>query len=194
MDQTISSPEKSISEYAPKILTMKIDPDKLGTVIGPSGKTVKKISETNEVEVNIENDGTITIYGKNSEQAYNAQKMVEDLVEEPEVGTIYEGTVKRIMDFGAFVEILPGKEGLCHISKLAKHHVNKVRDVVNEGDTLKVKLIEIDKMGRYNLSHVDAIDSDASKSGKPSGKPSEKQKTDDKKGQRHNPSNRRRGS
>ncbi len=160
MNRTISSPQSTVSEYAPKIITMKVDPEKIGMIIGPGGKNIKSISEPNDVEINIENDGTITIYGKKRDQANNAERLIREMIEDPEVGKIYDGTVKRIMEFGAFVEILPGKEGLCHISQLAKHRVEKVTDEVQEGDPLNVKLVEIDKMGRYNLSHVAAIDPD----------------------------------
>lgn len=158
MDQTISKPETYLSEYAPKIISMKVNPDKIGTIIGSQGKTIKNIQETNEVEINIDNNGSITIYGKNRDQATNAELTIKQLIEDPEVGKIYKGTVKRIMDFGAFVEILPGKEGLCHISKLAPHRVEKVRDVVTEGQEVEVKVIEIDKMGRINLAHKDALE------------------------------------
>jgi len=126
---------------------------------------IKSISEANDVEIKITDDGSVSIFGKNQENTDNAQKIIFQLVEDPEVGKIYDGTVKRIMDFGAFVEILPGKEGLCHISKLADHRVNKVEDVVSEGDPLKVKLVEIDRMGRLNLSHIDAVGNGGSRDG-----------------------------
>jgi polyribonucleotide nucleotidyltransferase len=165
MNRTISEPQSTLSEYAPKIITMKVDSDKIGTIIGPGGKMIKSISEANDVEIKITDDGSVSIFGKNQEKTDNAQKMIFQLVEDPEVGKIYDGTVKRIMDFGAFVEILPGKEGLCHISKLADHRVNKVEDVVSEGDPLKVKLVEIDRMGRLNLSHIDAVGGGSSREG-----------------------------
>lgn len=165
MNNTIKEPQSTLSEYAPKIITMKVDSDKIGTIIGPGGKMIKSLSEANDVEIKITDDGSVSIFGKNQENTDNAQKMIFQLVEDPEVGKIYDGTVKRIMDFGAFVEILPGKEGLCHISKLANHRVNKVEDVVSEGDPLKVKLVEIDRMGRLNLSHVDAVGDGGSREG-----------------------------
>lgn len=158
MKQTISQPKSEISEYAPKILTTKVAEDKIGAVIGTGGKTIKSIAQTTGAEVNIDEDGTVTIYGKNNASAKQALEMVKSIVEEPEVGRIYQGTVKRIMDFGAFIEILPGKEGLCHISKLARTRVNNVSDVLTTGQVIPVLLTEIDRAGRLNLSYVDAID------------------------------------
>lgn len=158
MNQTISKPAPKISEYAPKIETVKIDVDKIGALIGPGGKTVKGISAMYGVTINTEDDGTVTIYGKTGKSTDDAKAAVKAIVEDPEVGAIYQGTVKRIMDFGAFVEILPGKEGLCHISKLSRSRVEKVTDVIKEGQHIPVKLLEIDKMGRLNLSYIDAIE------------------------------------
>jgi polyribonucleotide nucleotidyltransferase len=158
MNQTISKPATSISEFAPKIVTMKIDIDKIGALIGPGGKNIKALCEQYHVTINTENDGTVTIYGKSAKDAEEAKAAVTGVVSDPEVGRIYNGTVKRIMDFGAFVEILPGKEGLVHISRLSRQRVAVVTDVVKEGQELPVKLIEIDKMGRLNLSYIDAID------------------------------------
>lgn len=158
MKQAISAPRADISEYAPKILSTKVDLEKIGAVIGTGGKTIKAIAQTTGAEVNIEEDGTVTIYGKNNASARQALEMVKAIVEEPEVGKIYQGTVKRIMDFGAFIEILPGKEGLCHISKLARARVNNVSDVLSVGQVVPVLLTEIDRAGRLNLSYIDAID------------------------------------
>lgn len=158
MKQAISAPRADISEYAPKILSTKVDLEKIGAVIGTGGKTIKAIAQTTGAEVNIEEDGTVTIYGKNNASARQALEMVKAIVEEPEVGKIYQGTVKRIMDFGAFIEILPGKEGLCHISKLARTRVNNVSDVLSVGQVVPVLLTEIDRAGRLNLSYIDAID------------------------------------
>ncbi len=161
MNQTISKPASEISPYAPRIEVMKIETDKIGALIGPGGKNIKAISETYQVTINTENDGTVTIYGKNAKAALSAKDAIKGIVEDPEVGRIYEGTVKRIMDFGAFIEILPGKEGLCHISKLSRSRVANVSDVVKEGQRIPVKLLEVDKMGRLNLSYVDALGDDA---------------------------------
>jgi polyribonucleotide nucleotidyltransferase len=158
MNATISKPVDHISEYAPKIVTMRIDVDKIGALIGPGGKNVKALCEQYSVTINTENDGTVTIYGKNTKDAEEAKAAVMGIVSDPEVGRIYNGVVKRIMDFGAFVEILPGKEGLVHISKLSRQRIAQVSDVVKEEQEIPVKLLEIDKMGRLNLSYIDAVD------------------------------------
>ncbi len=160
MNKTINAPAPEISQYAPRIETMRIAVDKIGALIGPGGKTVKAISEQCQVTINTENDGTVTIYGKTAKNALAAKSMIKGIVDDPEVGKIYNGVVKRIMDFGAFVEILPGKEGLCHISKLSKTRVANVTDVLHEGQQIPVKLLEIDKMGRLNLSYIDALESE----------------------------------
>ncbi|MDR1785374.1 MAG: polyribonucleotide nucleotidyltransferase [Spirochaetaceae bacterium] len=158
MNQTISRPAPHISEYAPKIDSLKIDVDKIGALIGPGGKVVKGISAMYDVTINTEDDGTVTIYGKTAKATDDAKAAVRAIVDDPEPGTIYNGTVKRIMEFGCFVEILPGKEGLCHISKLSRKRVNRVSDVVKEGQQIPVKLLEVDKMGRLNLSYIDALE------------------------------------
>jgi polyribonucleotide nucleotidyltransferase len=158
MNATISKPVDTISEYAPKIVTLRIDIDKIGALIGPGGKNIKALCEQYSVRINTEDDGTVTIFGKSSKDAEDAKAAVLGIVLDPEVGRIYQGTVKRIMDFGTFVEILPGKEGLVHISKLSRQRINQVTDVVHEGDSIPVKLLEIDKLGRLNLSYIDAID------------------------------------
>lgn len=157
MEKTIDKPAP-LCPRAPQIITMKIPVDKIGALIGPGGKNVKALCSQYDVTINTDDDGTVTIYGKNGESAEKAKKAVKGITEDPEVGAIYQGTVKRIMDFGAFVEILPGKEGLCHISKLSKQRVEKVSDVLKEGQVIPVKLLEVDKMGRLNLSYIDAIE------------------------------------
>ncbi len=157
MSKTINSPTGRISEYAPAIETFKVDIDKIGSIIGPGGQNIRAISEKSGSKVNIDDDGVITIFSRDgSTGARTALDMVKSLVAEPESGMVYEGEVKRIMDFGAFIEILPGKEGLCHISKLSTERVSRVEDVVKEGMKVKVRLVEIDRMGRLNLSIVDA--------------------------------------
>jgi polyribonucleotide nucleotidyltransferase len=155
MNETIAEPRDSISEFAPKIINLKIDQEKIGAVIGPGGKTIKSITERTGATINVENDGTVTIYSREKTMAEEAEAAVRGLVEEPEVGKWYMGTVRRIMDFGAFVEFLPGKEGLVHISRLANEHVRSVHDVVEEGQEVRVKLFEIDRMGRMNLSMIE---------------------------------------
>ena len=161
MEQALAAPRPEVNQYAPKIVTTKVDEDKIGAVIGTGGKTIKGIAQATGAEVNIDDDGTVTIYGKNTACAQAALEMVKAIIEEPEVGKVYQGTVKRIMDFGAFVEILPGKEGLCHISKLARTRVENVSDVLSVGQVIPVKLIEVDRTGgRLSLSYIDAIDPD----------------------------------
>ena len=133
MEKTISAPSAEISEYAPKVVTAKVDVEKIGAIIGPGGKNIKALCEMFNVKINVDDDGSVTIYGANQKAAYDAKDAVMGIVEDPIMGTVYEGTVKRVMDFGAFIEILPGKEGLCHISRLSKTRVEKVTDVVHEG-------------------------------------------------------------
>jgi len=162
MNQCIDKPAGQISEYAPKIVTMRIDIDKIGALIGPGGKNIKALCEQYSVKINTEDDGTVTIFGKNTKDAENAKIAVMGIASDPEVGRVYDGVVKRIMDFGAFVEILPGKEGLVHISKLSRQRIAQVTDVIKEGQQIPVKLLEIDKMGRLNLSYIDAIDPNGS--------------------------------
>jgi polyribonucleotide nucleotidyltransferase len=162
MKQTISEPRQAISDYAPKIITMTIDPEKIGAVIGPGGKSIKSISEKSEADINIENDGTVTIYCRDKDGALEAQRLIAAIIEEPEVGKWYSGTVKRIVDFGAFIEFLPGKEGLCHISRISRERVGAVTDVLKEGQEVKVKLFEIDKIGRMNLTMVEGVETSPS--------------------------------
>jgi polyribonucleotide nucleotidyltransferase len=152
MMQTISEPRKNLSKYAPKILTMVINPEKIREVIGPSGKQINKIIEETGVKIDIEQDGTIFISSVNEEMNHKAKKIIEDIVREVEVGQIYLGKVKRIEKFGAFVELFNGKDGLVHISELAEERIGKVEDVVSLGDEILVKVMEIDKQGRINLS------------------------------------------
>ena len=157
MEKCIDKPQP-ISPFAPKILSMKIDTDKIGALIGPGGKTIKALCAQYGVKIDTAEDGTVQIYGSTGKAAEEAKVAIHGIVDDPEVGVIYNGTVKRIMEFGAFVEILPGKEGLCHISKLSRERVNKVTDVLKEGQQIPVKLLEVDKMGRLNLSYIDAIE------------------------------------
>jgi polyribonucleotide nucleotidyltransferase len=164
MNQTISVPAADISIFAPKIVTVKIDTDKIGAIIGPGGKNIKALCEQFGVKINVDEDGSVTIYGSNQQAAYDAKDAVLGIAEDPEVGRIYQGTVKRIMDFGAFVEILPGKEGLVHISRLSKTRVASVSEIVKEGQVIPVRLLEIDKLGRLNLSYIDALEGDDQKS------------------------------
>ncbi len=151
MNESLSKPRVQLSEYAPRIMSFKVDQDKIGLMIGPGGKTIKSISEKHDVQTNIENDGTVTIYCNDKAGAEAAKAAFMSLLEEPEVGRTYDGVVRRIVDFGAFIEFLPGKEGLCHISKMASQRVESVNDILELGQEVPVKIIEIDKMGRTNL-------------------------------------------
>ena len=151
IEATLPEPRPELSKYAPRMVSFAIPQSKIGTVIGPGGKTIKGIQETTGVEISIEEDGTVFISSPNALAVETAKSMVEGLTAEVEVGKEYKGKVTRIMNFGAFVEILPGKEGLVHISKLSKKHVKKVEDVVSIGEEIVVKVEEIDKQGRINL-------------------------------------------
>ncbi len=152
MLEAIPAVRPELSKYAPRIITMMINPDKIRDVIGAGGKVIKKIVEDTGVKIDIEDDGRVMIMSNDAEASAKAVKIIEDLVREVEVGQVYLGKVVRITDFGAFVEVLPGKDGLVHISQLALERVNKVEDVVKVGDEILVKCTEIDKQGRVNLS------------------------------------------
>ncbi|HOL22677.1 MAG TPA: polyribonucleotide nucleotidyltransferase, partial [bacterium] len=157
MYETIKEPRPTISRYAPRIITLKIKTDKIGLVIGPGGKTIKKIIEDTGTEIDISDDGNVRIYSPDSRACEEAADMIRALTEEPEPGRIYEGKVVKIMSFGAFVQFLPGKEGLVHISELAPHRVNRVEDVIKEGDIIPVKFLGFDEQGRAKLSRKQAI-------------------------------------
>ena len=156
MLKAIPEPRKEISPYAPKIINMTIPVDKIREVIGSGGKVIQGIQADTGAKISIEDDGQVFIAAVGAESGEKAKKMIEDIIKEPEVGEIYEGKVVSVLDFGAFVNILPGKDGLIHISKLARGRVEKVTDVVNVGDTVKVEIIEIDeKKGRINLRRIE---------------------------------------
>ena len=151
MNETMPEPNE-ISQYAPRIMSMNINPEKIGALIGPGGKNIKKIIEDTECEVNVDDDGVVTVAGANTDKCNDALEMVKALTFEPEVGMEFDGTVTRMMTFGAFVEFVPGREGLVHISELEWHRVDKVEDVVKLGDAMRVKLIKIDDQGRLDFS------------------------------------------
>ena len=153
----ISAPRPDVADTAPKMVKMKIDVDKIREVIGSGGKVIQKICAESGAKVDVEDDGTIYISGVDAASCDAAKKMIETIVFIPEVGALYYGKVVRILQFGAFVELAPGKDGMVHISKLADHRVNKVEDVVNIGDMIWVKVTDIDDKGRVNLSHKDAV-------------------------------------
>lgn len=163
MLEVIDKPRPELSPYAPKITAFSINPEKIREVIGPGGKMINKIIAETGVKIDIEDDGRVYILTHDSDAAMKARKMIEAIAKDIEVGEVYLGKVVRIMPFGAFVELLPGKDGMVHISKLAKERVNKVEDVVNIGDEVLVKVIEIDKQGRINLSRKELLtDNDTS--------------------------------
>ncbi|WP_286884789.1 polyribonucleotide nucleotidyltransferase [Aneurinibacillus sp. UBA3580] len=153
MEETIREPRKELSRFAPKITILRINPDKIRDVIGPSGRVINKIIEETGVKIDIEQDGRVYIASPDADANERAKQIIEDIVREVEVGQVYNGTVKRIEKFGAFVELFSGKDGLVHISQLAEERVSKVEDVVSIGDKLLVKVTEIDNQGRVNLSH-----------------------------------------
>ena len=156
MLKAIPAPRETVNEYAPKIVSMQIDPEKIGDVIGQKGKMINSIIEENDVKIDIDDDGMVSICGVNQDGIDNAVKTIRLIVDPIVAGNIYEGEVVRIMPFGAFVQITPNKDGMIHISKLAKERVNKVEDVVNIGDVVRVKVLEIDRMGKISLSLKDA--------------------------------------
>jgi len=158
MNSVIDRPRPEISRYAPRIISLVIDKDKIGTVIGPGGKTIRKIIEATGTTIDIEDDGTVTIAATNPDALKKAKEWVESLVAEVEVGKVYQGTVTRVTSFGAFVEVLPGKEGMVHISQLAPGHCRQVTDEVKVGDKVWVKVTEIDSQGRINLSRRKAME------------------------------------
>jgi polyribonucleotide nucleotidyltransferase len=155
---TIPEPRKDISQYAPRITTLKVRPEKVRDVIGSGGKNIRQIINETGVTIDVEDDGTVTIASNDSEAASRAVAMVKWLTEDAEVGKTYRGIVKKIVDFGAFVEILPGTEGLVHISQLSKERVKQVTDILQEGEEVLVKVLEIDKQGKIRLSRKDALD------------------------------------
>ncbi|HKV44398.1 MAG TPA: polyribonucleotide nucleotidyltransferase [bacterium] len=158
--QTIPAPRSTMSPYAPRIITIVINPERIREVIGPGGKVINKITAETGVKIDIEQDGRVLIASADEEAAARAQRMIEDIVKEAKPGEIYKGRVTRLMNFGAFVEIFPGKEGLVHISELSRERVNRVEDVVKVGDELEVKVKEIDNIGRVNLTRRGLVPGD----------------------------------
>jgi polyribonucleotide nucleotidyltransferase len=157
MSKALAEPRGDLSPYAPRIVTMNINPEKIGDLIGPKGKTIRGIQEQTGAQINVEDTGVVTISGV-GEAAERARDMVSGLMQEPEVGKVYEGVVKSTTAFGAFVEIIPGVEGLLHISELQHGRTEKTEDVVKKGDHLKVKLLEVDERGRMRLSRKALIE------------------------------------
>lgn len=153
MLETIHESRKDISPYAPKVITLKINPDKIREIIGPGGKTIRAIQSETNTRIEIEDAGMVKIAAYSKEEGEAAEKQVKEIASDPEVGSIYEGKVVKITDFGAFVQISPGIDGLVHISQLANHRVTKVSDIVKEGQMLRVKVLEINRDGKIRLSH-----------------------------------------
>jgi polyribonucleotide nucleotidyltransferase len=157
MLKAIPEPRAELSTYAPKMLTTSVNPEKIGDIIGKSGKVIKEIQGSCNVDVNIEEDGQVFIAGLDIENCRRALMMIETIANDPEIGSVYKGKVTRLMSFGAFVEIAPGKEGLVHISHLDVRRVESVESVVQVGDEIIVQVLEIDDQGRINLSRRNAL-------------------------------------
>ena len=160
MSKALDTPRKDLSANAPRITNIKIPQDAIGMIIGPGGKTIRAIQEATNTTLTISDDGTVAIASTDATSTQQALEIIEGMTKEPEVGTIYKGTVKSIKDFGAFIEILPGKEGLCHISELTEGRVNRVEDVLREGEECMVKCIGIERQGkdvRIRLSRKEAL-------------------------------------
>jgi polyribonucleotide nucleotidyltransferase len=158
MNATLSSARTNVSGHAPRIITLKVKPDKIREIIGPGGKVIRGIIEATGVKIDVEDDGTVRIASVDEEAAKKAIEMVQRIAAEAEIGKIYKGTVRKIVEFGAFVEILPGTDGLVHISQLAPERVRKVSDVLKEGDEVMVKVLEIDRQGKIRLSRKEALE------------------------------------
>ena len=158
MAKVISSPREQMSQWAPSIITFKIDPEKIRDVIGKGGSVIRAITEETGTSIDIEQDGTVNIASVDGASGAEARRRIEEITAEIEVGRIYNGRVSRLMDFGAFVTILPGKDGLVHISQISNERVEKVSDKLAEGDQVRVKVLEVDRQGRVRLSmkEVDA--------------------------------------
>jgi polyribonucleotide nucleotidyltransferase len=155
MNKVISKPRETMSEWAPSIITLKIDPEKIRDVIGKGGAVIRQITEETGTTIDIENDGTVKIASVNGTAGREAQRRIELITADVEVGRVYEGRVARLMDFGAFVTILPGRDGLVHISQISNERVERVSDKLKEGDVVQVKVLEVDRQGRVRLSMKD---------------------------------------
>ena len=161
MLEALKEPRKKISPYAPTIITINVVPDKIREVIGPGGKTIRSIQTETNTRVEIDDSGLVKIAAISKEDGDAAKEMINEIIAVPEVGRIYEGTVVKIMDFGAFVQIMPGTDGLVHISQLADHRVAKVTDIVKEGEKIKVKVLEVNRDGKIRLSLKAALEEES---------------------------------
>ncbi len=163
MLEALAAPREMLSKHAPRIITIKIHPDKIRDIIGPGGKMIRSIVERTGAKIDVEDDGTVKIASADEAACASAVGIIEDLTQEAKVGKIYDGTVRKIMDFGAFVEIFPGTDGLVHISQLAEQRVQRVEDILKEGDKVRVKVLEIDRQGKIRLSRKEALTADKAK-------------------------------
>jgi polyribonucleotide nucleotidyltransferase len=154
---TLSAPRPELNKWAPRITQIKVKPDQIRLIIGPGGKTIKGIIDQTGVAIDVEDDGTVNIASADSEAVKKALDIIKGLTTEPEVGTVYKGTVTRIADFGAFIEILPGTDGLLHVSEMAHHRVDKVTDVMKEGDEVEVKVLSVDRDGKIRLTRRELL-------------------------------------
>jgi polyribonucleotide nucleotidyltransferase len=165
MGQALAEPRTDLSQYAPRIVSIQINPEKIGEIIGPKGKTIRAIQEESGASIDIDDSGLVKIAAVSGEAGARAREMIEAIVKDPEIGRIYEGPVKNTTTFGAFIEIMPGTEGLCHISELQEARTDKTEDVVKKGDIVKVKLLSIDEKGRLRLSRKAAMAEEAAGAG-----------------------------
>src|SRR5581483_4067025 len=157
MAEALSKPRTELSTYAPRIVTIHIKPDRIRDLIGPGGKVIRAIVEETGVKIDVEDDGTVFVASSDGAAMQKALDKIRGITAEAEVGKIYRGTVRKIVDFGAFVEIFPGTDGLVHISQLAEERVRKVSDVIKEGEVIPVKVLEVDKSGKIRLSRKEAL-------------------------------------
>ena len=175
----MEKPRAELSHWAPRIETIKIHPDKIREVIGPGGKIIRGIVEQTGVKIDIEDDGTVAIASVDEAAARKAMEIIGRIVEVPEVGKVYLGKVVKIMDFGAFVEILPGTDGLLHISQISEERIKRVEDVLKEGEEVMVKVIEVDRAGKIRLSRRELLREAAEKAGTPGPHPAEARRAGD---------------
>jgi polyribonucleotide nucleotidyltransferase len=168
MNRTMASPRTAISAHAPRIVTLKVRPEKIRDIIGPGGKVIRGIIEETGVKIDVEDDGTVYIASSEEASMQRAIEIIESITVEAQVGKIYKGTVRRIVDFGAFVEIMPGTDGLLHISQIGPGRVHRVSDVLKEGQEIQVKVLEIDRSGKIRLSRKEVPGQDDAPSSEPS--------------------------
>jgi polyribonucleotide nucleotidyltransferase len=159
MAKSIAEPRDDLSQHAPRITSIQINPDKIRDIIGPGGKVIRGMQERTNTTINVDDTGKVSVAAKSKEEGDKAMAMIRELTQEAEIGQLYMGVVKRVVDFGAFVEIFPGTDGLIHISHLAPERVDRVEDVLNEGDEVLVRVIDVDKSGKVRLSRKEALGS-----------------------------------